>query len=110
MRLPGANQAIVDIAKLRDYSLNSLHPEGKHKARVFQSALGFGAEDAARLRELILNAILANDAAERTPTPYGQRFVVDFDATGPLGSARIRTAWMVRNQEESPRLTSCYVI
>lgn len=110
MRLPSANQAIVDIAKLRDYSLNPLHPEGKHKARVFQSTLGFTVEDVARLRELILNAIITNDAEPRTPTPYGQRFVVDFNATGPLGTARIRTAWMVRNQEESPRLTSCYVL
>lgn len=31
---------MVDIAKLRDYCLNPLHDEGKHKARVFASALG----------------------------------------------------------------------
>jgi hypothetical protein len=110
MRLPNANRAIVDIAKLRDYSLNSLHPEGKHKARVFQAALGFKAEDAVRLRELILTAIMTNNAEARTPTPYGQRFVVDFDATGPMGEARIRTAWIVRNEEKIPRLTSCYIL
>ena len=53
MRLPNADQAIVEIAKLRDYSLNTQHPEGKHKARVFQAALGFTAEDAVQVRELI---------------------------------------------------------
>jgi hypothetical protein len=40
MRLPNADRAVVDIAKLRDYSLNNSHPEGKSKARVFLSALG----------------------------------------------------------------------
>ena len=35
MKLPNADRAFVDIAKLRDYSLNAEHKEGKHKARVF---------------------------------------------------------------------------
>ena len=51
MKLPNADQAVVDIAKLRDYCLNPLHPVGKHKARVFRSALGFTIDDAERLRE-----------------------------------------------------------
>jgi hypothetical protein len=62
--LPNANRAVVDITKLRDYSLNSTHPEGKHKARVLRSALGFTAADAGRLREMILAAVLANEAAQ----------------------------------------------
>lgn len=40
MKLPNAENAVIDIAKLRDYSLNPNHPEGKHKARVFQAKLG----------------------------------------------------------------------
>ena len=35
MKLPNADQAIVLIAKLRDYSLDESHGEGQHKARVF---------------------------------------------------------------------------
>ena len=35
MKLPNVARASVDIAKLRDYCLNSSHPEGRHKARVF---------------------------------------------------------------------------
>jgi hypothetical protein len=57
VQLPNAHRAIVPIAKLRDYSLNPLHPEGKHKARVFKSALGFTASDAERLRGMILAAV-----------------------------------------------------
>jgi hypothetical protein len=39
MTLPNARNAVV-VAKLRDYCLNSTHPEGKHKARVFKEKLG----------------------------------------------------------------------
>jgi hypothetical protein len=35
MKLPNSEKAIVDIAKLRDYSLNPEHESGGHKARVF---------------------------------------------------------------------------
>lgn len=42
MKLPHAELAIVEIAKLRDYSLDGSHEEGKHKTRVFAAALGIG--------------------------------------------------------------------
>jgi hypothetical protein len=37
--LPNGHRAFVDVAKLRDYYLNPSHEDGKHKARVFASAL-----------------------------------------------------------------------
>jgi len=36
MKVPNADRAVVDIRKLRDYCLNLLHDEGKHKARLFE--------------------------------------------------------------------------
>jgi hypothetical protein len=51
MKLPNAERAVVDIAKLQDYSLNPAHDVGKHKARVFRSALGLTISDADWLRE-----------------------------------------------------------
>lgn len=110
MKLPNADQAVVDIAKLRDYCLNPLHPEGKHKARVFRSALGFNLDDAERLRGMVLTAIIDNEAVEESVTAFGQRFTLDFEITEPAGSARIRTAWIIRFEEEVPRLTTCYVL
>lgn len=38
--LPNADKAVVPLEKLLGYSLDSSHPVGKHKARVFASALG----------------------------------------------------------------------
>jgi hypothetical protein len=39
MRLPNSHKAVVEIAKLRDYSLNPNDTVGQHKARVFKAAL-----------------------------------------------------------------------
>ena len=54
MKLPNADRAVIEIEKLRDYSLNPNHPKGKHKARVFLAALGLKADDAEALREKIM--------------------------------------------------------
>ncbi len=114
MKLPNADRAVVDIEKLRDYSLNPNHPRGKHKARVFLAALGFKANDAERLRELILDAILTTEAKAQQPTPYGQRFIVDFQVKEEQGLvvmlATVRSAWIIRNDEDFPRLTSCFIL
>ena len=64
MKLPNAENAVVDIAKRRDYSLNPNHPEGKHKARAFLEKLDIGRNDAEQLRQWILEAILTADRTE----------------------------------------------
>jgi hypothetical protein len=40
MRLPGAERATIPTDKLVRYALDPEHPRGRHKARVFASALG----------------------------------------------------------------------
>jgi hypothetical protein len=112
MKLPNAENAVIDIAKLRDYSLNPNHPEGKHKARAFLEKLGIGRDDAELLSKLILEAILTAEAREQNRTPYGRRFVVDFEVERGVGiilyKAAVRTAWIIRNDEDFPRLTTCF--
>jgi hypothetical protein len=114
MKLPNAEHAVVDIGKLLDYSLNPNHPKGKHKARVFLAALGLKADDAERLRKMVMEAVLISEARAQQPTPYGQRFVVDFNATGfdkfVTTTVTIRSSWIIRNGEDFPRLTSCFVL
>ncbi len=112
MKLPNAKNAVVDIAKLRDYTLNPNHPEGKHKARTFLENLGFERGDAELLRKLILEAVLQTEAVEQKATSFGRRFVVDFEVQRGVGvilyKAVVRTAWIIRNDEDFPRLTTCF--
>ena len=110
MKLPNAERAVVDIAKLRDYSLNLKHPEGKHKARVFTAALGLSMADAEWLRDRILQAAQESDCQAGRQTHHGQRYLVDFSATFRGKTARLRSAWIVRAGENYPRLTMCYVL
>ena len=109
MKLPHADQAIIEIAKLRDYSLNQQHPEGKHKARAFAASLEFSARDAEKLRSMIFAAILTEEATAGATDEHGERYVVDFETQGLRGMVTIRTAWIIDRGETAPRLVSCYV-
>lgn len=109
MKLVNADKAIVEAAKLRDYCLNPAHPEGRHKARVFRSALGLGQEQAEWLREAILAAIMHAEVAHAEETPYGWRYDVDIVLTREAKSAPVRTGWIVRKTENLPRLATCFV-
>ncbi len=73
--LPNADKAVVPLEKLRGYSLDSSHPVGKHKARVFALALGMTQDDAPRLQKMILQAVLTNEAVEIDTNE--QRFVAN---------------------------------
>jgi hypothetical protein len=110
MKLPGGEHAFVDLAKLRDYCLNPLHPRGRHKARVFVSALGLTRADAEFLRDELLRAAREADAVMDDVDEYGERYTIDFGLARDLRRAMVRSTWMVRRGERSPRLTSCYVL
>lgn len=110
MRLPNGDRAVVEIAKLRDYCLNQTHPRGRHKARVFESALGLAHQDAAKLRAALLEAARATEIELGERDSYGQRYVLDFPMTGPLRAVTVRSCWIVLTGEDTPRLTSCWVL
>ncbi len=110
MKLPNPERAVVDIHKLRNYCLNPEHRRGCHKARVFAAALGLTADDANYLREALLAAVRENDAAPAEHDEYGTRYMIDFLARGPAGQATVRSSWIIREGEDFPRLTSCFVL
>lgn len=111
MKLPNGSSAVVDIEKLRDYCLSSQHPEGRHKARVFLSALGMTAADADRLREILLTAAKVNNEVSMSGIDqYGSRYTVDVAVVWGSREALIRSAWIIKAREECPRLASCYVL
>ncbi len=110
MKLPNPERAVVDIHKLRNYCLSPDHRRGCHKSRVFAASLGLTVDDAHYLREALLAAVRDNDAVAAEHDEYGMRYVIDFMASGPAGQATIRSAWILRQGEDFPRLTSCYVL
>jgi len=109
MKLPNGERAVVDRRKLEEYCLNPHHPRGRNKARVFAS-VGIGQADSEVLREALLAAARNSEAVRGGPSPYGQRYRVDFDLVRPAGTVRVRSTWIVRIGEDLPRLTSCFVL
>jgi hypothetical protein len=110
LHLPNAEQAIVDVAKLREYCLNPLHPEGRHKARVFLSALGVSQNDAEWLRSEILTGIQAASIIRSDDTKFGSRYTADICLINHSFRATVRTGWIIRSGEGIPRLTTCFVV
>jgi hypothetical protein len=110
MKLPNAEAAFVDINKLINYSLNAQHHRGRHKAKLFSSILGLMAADAEELQVILLSAAQHYEATPQPPTEYGERYIIDFPLTRNQNAATIRSSWIIRLNENFPRLTSCYII
>ncbi|XWK88853.1 MAG: hypothetical protein U7127_01965 [Phormidium sp.] len=106
--LPHADKAVVDIRKLRDYCLNLDHDEGKHKARLFSSILGMTADNAEDLREILLEVVKTQEARVGRRDEFGQRYTVDFTLQWQDRSASVRSGWIIENDSDIPRLTTCY--
>jgi hypothetical protein len=109
MKLPNGEHAIVDIRKLLEYCLNSEHPRGRNKARVFAS-VGIRPADAEELKTALLAAAGGVEAELGVANVYGQRYFVDFDFVRQGNVVRIRSAWILPTGDNLPRLTSCYVL
>ncbi len=95
---------------LKRIYLNPEHSEGKHKATVFRSALGIGLEEADELRGALLEAVSTYDAIPDKSNQYGQKYVIDFSMTRSDKQAVVRSAWIVRYDENFPRLVTCYIL
>jgi hypothetical protein len=109
-KLPSPENAVVEMRKLRGYCLSPEHPRGKHKARVFASALGLTAQDSEELRQTLPSAALSEEAMPAEEDECGKRYVPDFEMSTEVGSVRVRSGWIVRSSEDFPRFTSCWVL
>jgi hypothetical protein len=109
MRLPNGERAIADLTKLRDYVLSPTHPRGR-KARVFLSALGMTAADADELRIYLLEAARAGEAVQGIADEFGNRYTVDFEIARSGKRVRVRSSWIVLNEDGIPRMTTCYCL
>ena len=109
-KLPNPARAIIRTEKLEGYCLNPEHQDGQHKARVFKSVLNLGIENVEALRSALLNAVRTHMAVLTKRNNYGQKYIIDFEMTHSGKTAKIRSAWIVRNDDNFPRLITCYVL
>lgn len=110
MKLPNGHRADLDL-KLEEYSLNPFHREGRHKARVFKSALAITLENKEVLEEAVRHVAEHSwDAIDRGDNGFGRTYVLKFSLTTDQGTAIVLSGWIVRHGEDFPRLTTCYIL
>ena len=108
MVLPNAESAFIEPDKVRDYLLSSTHPVGRFKAHFFV-ALGYRAERWETLRDHLRDVARTGIAMPGKPSPFGAKFEVDGILSGPVGrSASIKTVWMLRPDDVSPRFVTAF--
>ena len=105
--LPKGDQAILDLRKIEDYCLNSSHPRGRHKARVFREALGLQRSGASWLRDALLEAARSGAAVQDGEDAWGTYWRLDATVRRQEKSAVVRTIWIVRIGESVPRFVTC---
>ena len=110
MKLPNGERADLG-EKLEEYVLNPRHPRGRHKARVFESVLGITRDN----QEILANALReaasnSTDAISTGDEGFGGTFEIRFRLTADKGTAMVLSAWIIRNGEDFPRLTTCFII
>lgn len=90
IKLPNPELAYVNDQKLLGYSLNYDHPDGKHKARVF-------------------DAVFSNFAIFEKENNFGELYRLDFSMTYGGKTAIVRTGWVILEGEGFARLTTCFI-
>jgi hypothetical protein len=104
VKLPNAELAVIDGAKVRDYLLSESHPVGRFKAEFFRS-LGFRSVRWQALELALREHAAQHDARPGERSEYGTKYEVTGGLVGPEGrTAEVLVAWIVRTGENVPRL------
>ena len=108
MKLPNAENAIIDADKLQDYLLSPEHPVGRFKAAFFRS-LGYSRANWAQLEGDLRKHHLSEDVGDTGETRYGVKYVIRANLKGPNGeTAEIVSVWIILSEEDVPRFVTAY--
>lgn len=90
-------------------------PESPASARPAQSArvreaLGLSKVDAAWLRQILLKGARTGEAIQIAVDAFGIRWRVDVAVERQGKKAVVRSMWIIRGGEDSPRFVTCWVL
>lgn len=109
MKLPNGDRADLGD-KLERYSLNPEHPKGKHKALLFKKRLGITLANKEQLEQALKQAAIEADAELYKRDRFGRHYDIKFTLRNDVGSSLILSCWIIRTDEDVPRLTNTYPI
>ncbi len=101
--LPNYQKAVIPRSKLEDYALNPASTEGRHKARLFKSILGFEKSDWEKLAKIILDELPYSEALPAGEGQWGKKYLVALLIVGINGNAAIvETIWIIKPETDYP--------
>ena len=101
--LPNYERAVIPRSKLEDYALNPAHRDGRHKARLFKSILGFEMTDWQKLEKIVLDELPYYEAVFSREDKWGKFYSVSLPITGLNGNiALVQTIWKVETGKDFP--------
>jgi len=108
MKLPHADQAIVERAKICDYLLNPTHRFGASKARFF-AEFGFSLDVWEELAVAFKEHARENEVVKCKQTGFGPRFEIEGELRAPDGRRpRVLSVWQIDVGEVAPRLITAH--
>lgn len=103
MKLPNAQLAIVERAKIVEYLLNPAHPDNGGKAPFFM-ALGFSMEGRENFAMALRQVALNSNISRNMETVHGKKYIIDGAIETPKAkSPVVRTIWIIDKGEDVPR-------
>lgn len=84
MKLPAAERAVIEAAKIGDYLLSTSHAVVGFKT-AFSAGLGYTSSNWQRLEADLRNLATSVDAEPGQSSPYGHKYEIRGTLTGPSG-------------------------
>lgn len=108
MKVPNADRAIIEPAKIVRYLLDTDHPQGGSKAKLLIS-LGYSSTNWQRLESDLRSMHLIEDFVASNPTVWGTRYEIVAPITSPVGDTIVfRSVWQIDLESDAPRLITMY--
>lgn len=107
-KLPNADKAMVESAKLTEYLLSLAHRDGMGKAKFFM-LFGFTRAKPDELESSLLKHGLTQPVVEVKTTEHGVKYVLECAVPSPDGrNPCIRSVWIVDAGKIVPRLVTAF--
>lgn len=99
LKLPNSDAASIDDNKFTGYLFNADNPRGFSKGKLFESRLGYNANNYGNLKQAILDNVINYPSTFKGDNQYGSRYEVNmilYDQN--RRPTNVKTAWLVSDQ------------
>lgn len=114
--MPNYERAVIEDSKFVSYALNPQSERGQHKARVFESALGFNLSNWEQLKQALIDALPYQPAILTSDTAFGKKYEVVLPVRGTNArTVDVTTIWQFDRlpdgvgYADAPRLVTLYI-